>query len=140
MPYGETQKACMKSGCPHKKARSLKLVLLIAEQGGTFKAYLIFKPMAQLSVGFGNKQKKTELAVTEKTKIYSPATLKPHSTSSSGLPNKNRVGVARGDEYILEVEEHMPDLLNIFSHLCVFYFLHDACMFLDDQIQYQQDQ
>ena len=43
------------------------------------------------------------LKVIEKTKISIPAMLKPYSASSFCLPNKNRVGVARGDGTNLEV-------------------------------------
>ena len=49
------------------------------------------------------RKRKTELKVIEKTKTCIPAMLKPYSASSFCLPNKNRVGVARGDGTNLEV-------------------------------------
>ena len=49
------------------------------------------------------RKRKTEPKIIEKTKICIPAMLKPYSASSFCLPNKNRVGVARGDGTNLEV-------------------------------------
>ena len=62
----------------------------------------MFQAKAKLSVRFGSEKLNTE-KVIEKTKICIPAMLKPWSASSFCLPNKNRVGVARGDGTNLEV-------------------------------------
>ena len=96
---GEAQKACMKCGSRHKKARSRKLFHLRVE--GEELSKLNISSQSQPQCWF--RKRKTELKIIEKTKICIPAMLKPYSASSFCLPNKNRVGVAHGDGTNLEV-------------------------------------
>ena len=59
------------------------------------------------------RKRKTEPKIIEKTKICIPAMLKPYSASSFCLPNKNRVGVARGDGTNLEVVYIVREVLSV---------------------------
>ena len=75
----------------------------------------------------GFRTRKTDRQkVIEKTKICIPAMLKPCSASSFCLPNKNRVGVARGDGTNLEVVYKLFLMYILVIFLCLFfYFVSD---------------
>ena len=124
---GEAQKAFMKCGSRHKKARSRKLFYLRVEWWGTFKIKY-FKP--KQSSGLVSKVKNwTENH--RKTKICTPAMLKPYSASSFCLPNKNRVGVAHGDGTNLEVV--YTSKLSKQTHL-YFYVAMSRCCYASPEI------
>ena len=100
---GKAQKAFMKCGSRHKKARSRKLLNfhLRVERWGTFKIKY-FKPK-QSSVLVSKAKNWTENHRKDQNLYSRNAEVVHGGASSFCLPNKNRVGVAHGDGTNLEV-------------------------------------
>ena len=122
---GEAQKAFMKCGSRHKKARSRKLFHLRVERWGIFKIKYFKQKQSSVLVSF--RKRKTELKNIEKTKNCIPAMLKPYSASSFCLPNKNRVGVAHGDGTNLEVVYTLYSIVYVYQRRLLLISSLDPC-------------